>query len=118
MFLVGPDCMTSQEQQIKAEIERLAEITSPPATGASPEIGTALNRISELAAHSFPQSASVAAQLWQRIGQDGAQCDQVLRDGLLLLEEAFGAEGQQHEVHEEGPPPIETDLADDPELLA
>src|ERR1019366_5140700 len=98
MFLVERDCMTAQEQQIQAEIEKLTSVEP----GATQDTRKALARISELASMGLPEAASIAAELLEQIrgtadlagdlsaGQGNP--DQWLKEGLIRLQDAVRRE--------------------------
>lgn len=83
--------MTAKERQIQVEIERLTELRESAEPGGVPDIEAILSRIGQLASSDYPRAASVAGELLVQIG-GGAETDQLLKSGLIRLQETFSQE--------------------------
>ena len=129
MVLVERDCMTAQEQQIQAEIERLTSVEPGAAPGAWHDIETALGRINDLVSMALPQAAPVAGELLEQFRgtanqasvRTAANSDQWLKEGLIRLQEAVREEMSRHgqaASDAEALAAAGNSLADDPELIA
>jgi two-component system chemotaxis sensor kinase CheA len=125
--------MTAEEQQIQNEIQRLTELQTSREPGSARDIETSLVNVGKLISRTNAQPASVTDELLNEIRQEGREddpaLDQVLKDGLVRLQEAISQERQEEGQSREGQrrtPEKETGsgtqepgngLADDPELV-
>src|SRR5947209_4775238 len=84
MDLLERDCMTAQEQEIHAQIEKL--LVAEP--GRVPEIAIGLRHIHDLTSAGNPRAAAIAGDLLaQLVGTDALTEDQWL-DNLIRLQAA------------------------------
>jgi two-component system chemotaxis sensor kinase CheA len=107
--------MTPQEHQLQAEIDRLRAGPAGAAPGDIGYIGPGLKRIGELAGDAFPEAAAIAAELLGELDQPDTSADEILKTGLIRLQEAFHHEPA---ACRDSPPVAGAGLADDPELVA
>lgn len=106
--------MTAHEQEIQAAMDKLAEASVSAKAGAAPDIESTLAHIGQLASGTCPEASFVVADFLVQMRANGADTDKLLKNALVLLQEAFGQAASPAE-----PARVASGggLADDPELI-